>query len=156
MTFDETHSNTASNGDSTHVESSDHKTRMTFTETKLVGSDPSVGAEQTDANLINPWGMSESATSPFWISDNGTGLASIYQVTHSGVTTNPIGPITIAVPADQPPGTTAAPTGVQQLRFRGGLHPEGRISGHLPVRHRGRDDLGLERGSRYAVDHRGG
>jgi uncharacterized protein (TIGR03118 family) len=116
MAFDETHSNKASNGDSINVESSDisrflhHKTRMTFTETKLVGSDSTVGAAQIDPNLINPWGMSESSTSPFWISDNGAGLASIYQVTDSGVTTNPIGPITIAVPPGQTPGT-AAPTG---------------------------------------------
>ncbi|HEX3576666.1 MAG TPA: hypothetical protein VHU42_18865, partial [Rhodopila sp.] len=68
---------------------------MSFTENKLVGSDPSVGAAKTDANLINPWGISESATSPFWISDNGTGLASIYSVTSSGVTTNVIPPVTI-------------------------------------------------------------
>jgi uncharacterized protein (TIGR03118 family) len=117
MAFDETHSNKASNGDSIHVESSDisqflhHKTPMTFTETKLVGSEASVGAAQIDPNLINPWGISESPTSPFWISDNGTGLASIYQVAHSGVTINAIPPITIAPPPDQPPGTTAAPTG---------------------------------------------
>jgi hypothetical protein len=39
--------------------------KSTFTENKLVGSDPSVGAAQTDANLINPWGVSESATGPF-------------------------------------------------------------------------------------------
>lgn len=84
--------------------------RMTFTETKLVGSDPSVGAAQTDPNLINPWGISESPTSPFWISDNGSGLASIYSVTGSGVTTNAFGPITIAVPPGQTPGT-ASPTG---------------------------------------------
>jgi uncharacterized protein (TIGR03118 family) len=83
---------------------------MSFTENKLVGSDPSVGAAQTDANLINPWGISESATSPFWISDNGTGLASIYSVTSSGVTTNVIPPVTIAVPPGQDPGT-ASPTG---------------------------------------------
>jgi uncharacterized protein (TIGR03118 family) len=86
------------------------KTRTTFTETKLVGSDPSVGAAQTDANLINPWGMSESSTSPFWISDNGSGLASIYKVTDSSVMTNFIPPITIAVPPGQTPGT-ASPTG---------------------------------------------
>ena len=35
--------------------------------------------------MINPWGLSESSSSPFWISDNGSGLASIYSVTGSGV-----------------------------------------------------------------------
>jgi uncharacterized protein (TIGR03118 family) len=111
MAFDETDSNKASNGDSIHVESSDisgFPHRMTFTETKLVGSDPTLGAAHIDPNLINPWGMSESTTSPFWISDNGSGLASIYQVTDSGVTPN--FPISIAVPPGQMPGT-ASPTG---------------------------------------------
>ena len=31
---------------------------------------------------MNPWGMSFSATSPFWISDNGSGLATLYAVTN--------------------------------------------------------------------------
>jgi uncharacterized protein (TIGR03118 family) len=32
----------------------------------------------TDSDLINPWGMSFSATSPFWVSDNGTGKSTLY------------------------------------------------------------------------------
>jgi hypothetical protein len=32
----------------------------------------------TDPDLINPWGISFSATSPFWVSDNGTGKATLY------------------------------------------------------------------------------
>jgi uncharacterized protein (TIGR03118 family) len=87
-----------------------HRTHMTFTVTNLVGSDPSVSAVQTDPNLINPWGLAESPTGPFWISDNGTGLTSIYSVGSSGVTVNAIPPITIAVPPGQMPGT-ATPTG---------------------------------------------
>jgi uncharacterized protein (TIGR03118 family) len=35
-----------------------------------------------DTNLVNAWGMSFSSTSPFWISDNGTGLATLYVVTN--------------------------------------------------------------------------
>ena len=62
MAFDETQSNEASNGDSIHVESH-HRTQMTFTDNELVGSDPTVGAAQTDPNLVNPWGISESPTS---------------------------------------------------------------------------------------------
>src|ERR1700687_4525895 len=87
-----------------------HRMQMTFTVNDLVGSDPSVAAEQTDPNLVNPWGLSESPTSPFWISDNGAGLASIYTVTSSGVTVNAIPPVPIAVPPGQTPGT-ASPTG---------------------------------------------
>ncbi len=87
-----------------------HHHTPTFIENKLVGSDASVGAAQTDPDLINPWGVSESPTGPFWISDNGSGLASIYGVTAGGVTTNVIPPVTIAVPPGQDPGT-ASPTG---------------------------------------------
>lgn len=32
----------------------------------------------TDANLVNPWGMSSSPSSPWWVSDNGTGLSTLY------------------------------------------------------------------------------
>ncbi|MGB8769705.1 MAG: TIGR03118 family protein [Candidatus Korobacteraceae bacterium] len=32
----------------------------------------------TDPNLVNPWGMSASSSSPWWVSDNGTGLSTLY------------------------------------------------------------------------------
>jgi len=48
-----------------------------FQETSLV-SDGFVPAATTDPDLINPWGVSFSPTSPFWVSDNGTGLATLY------------------------------------------------------------------------------
>lgn len=53
----------------------------------------------TDPDLINPWGISFSATSPFWISDNGAGKATLYNtagVKQGLVVTMPIGsePIT--------------------------------------------------------------
>ena len=35
-----------------------------------------------DTNLVNSWGMSFSSKSPFWISDNGRGLATLYAVTN--------------------------------------------------------------------------
>jgi uncharacterized protein (TIGR03118 family) len=79
-----------------------------FTQTNLI-SDGFVPAAQTDPNLINPWGVAYSATSPFWISDNGTGLASIDRVTAAGVTLNARAPVTVA-PAS-PGGDPAAPTG---------------------------------------------
>src|SRR5689334_22437482 len=44
-----------------------------YTQTNLV-SDGSVPAAHIADNLINPWGISHSATSPFWISDNGSGV----------------------------------------------------------------------------------
>ena len=41
-------------------------------------SDVAGQADVTDPNLVNPWGISETATSPFWVSDNTTGLATLY------------------------------------------------------------------------------
>jgi uncharacterized protein (TIGR03118 family) len=52
-----------------------------YQETNLVSDIPGV-AQVTDTNLTNAWGMSFSPTSPFWISDNGTGLATLYTVTN--------------------------------------------------------------------------
>lgn len=35
-------------------------------------------ADFTDTNLVNPWGIATSATSPFWLSDDRTGLSTLY------------------------------------------------------------------------------
>jgi len=34
----------------------------------------------TDPKLVNAWGVSSSPTSPFWVSDNGSGIATLYRV----------------------------------------------------------------------------
>jgi uncharacterized protein (TIGR03118 family) len=31
-----------------------------------------------DANLVNPWGLARSATSPWWVADNGNGVSTLY------------------------------------------------------------------------------
>ncbi len=49
----------------------------TYIRSDLV-SDGSVSGTATDPDLINPWGMAASPASPFWVSDNGTGLATLY------------------------------------------------------------------------------
>jgi uncharacterized protein (TIGR03118 family) len=41
-------------------------------------ADQSGVAPNTDPNLINPWGISFSSTGPFWVSDNNSGLSTIY------------------------------------------------------------------------------
>ncbi len=61
-------------------------------------------APQIDANLINPWGLSSSSTGPIWVSDQGTGVATVYNPN-----TNPIKlGLTVTVP---PGGTPSGPTG---------------------------------------------
>src|SRR5712692_2527178 len=79
-----------------------------YQQTNLV-SDIAGVALFTDTNLVNPWGLSHPPTGPWWISDNGTGLSTLYngngrkfQVGGS--------PLVVTIP---PPagGTSAAPTG---------------------------------------------
>src|SRR6266403_1608125 len=36
-------------------------------------------AQHTDPNLVNPWGMAvPSPNGPMWVSDNGTGVSTLY------------------------------------------------------------------------------
>ena len=48
-----------------------------FVQHNLVSDIPGL-ASFTDPDLVNPWGVSFSSKSPFWVSDNGTGLATLY------------------------------------------------------------------------------
>lgn len=48
-----------------------------YIQTNLVSDMPGVAAV-TDPNLVNAWGLSRSSGSPWWISDNGPGLATLY------------------------------------------------------------------------------
>jgi hypothetical protein len=45
--------------------------------TNLASDLPGVAA-QTDPNLVNPWGLAASASSPFWISNNHSGTSTLY------------------------------------------------------------------------------
>src|SRR5216684_4167188 len=45
-------------------------------------SDVAGAAQVHDPDLVNSWGISFSSTSPFWISDNGTGKATLYSGTN--------------------------------------------------------------------------
>src|SRR3982751_2798182 len=48
-----------------------------FLQTNLVSSVPGL-APVTDTNLKNPWGMSFSAASPFWVSNQATNTSTLY------------------------------------------------------------------------------
>ena len=38
-------------------------------------------APTTDASLVNPWGLSRGSNTPWWVSDNATGLSTLYSGT---------------------------------------------------------------------------
>jgi len=48
-----------------------------YAQTNLTSDIPGLAAN-TDPQLQNPWGISFSGTSPFWVSDNGTGVSTLY------------------------------------------------------------------------------
>jgi uncharacterized protein (TIGR03118 family) len=75
-----------------------------YLQTDLVSNIPGL-AVLTDPSLVNPWGASHSPTSPFWISDQGTNLATLYNV--SGGTVTKLGlAVSIPTTASGPQGPT--------------------------------------------------
>jgi uncharacterized protein (TIGR03118 family) len=73
-----------------------------YDQTNLV-SDGSVNAHTIDKNLSNPWGVSFAPGGDFWISDNNTGLSTLYD--GQGATS----PLVVTVPG--PGGAVGAPSG---------------------------------------------
>jgi uncharacterized protein (TIGR03118 family) len=61
-------------------------------------SDGGTTASSTDAALVNGWGLSAGPTTPWWASDNGTSLSTLYSGTGAKV------PLTVSVPGS-PTGT---------------------------------------------------
>src|ERR1035437_5478669 len=75
-----------------------------YTQTNLVSDIPGMAAV-TDPNLVNPWGLSRSSGSPWWISDNGPGLTTLYTGTGSAV------PLVVTIPPADTSSQTGTPTG---------------------------------------------
>jgi uncharacterized protein (TIGR03118 family) len=84
-------------------------------------ADQSGVATNTDPNLVNPWGLSRASGSPWWISDNGTGLSTLYNA--AGVAQSLVVAVPTGDPSQSPSGT---PTGTV---FAGGANfmlPDGK------------------------------
>src|SRR5258708_12321 len=73
-----------------------------FVQLNLSSDIPGMAAN-TDSQLVNPWGISFGPTSPFWVSDNKTGTATLYN--GSGVKQG------LVVNLPKAGGGTLAPTG---------------------------------------------
>jgi uncharacterized protein (TIGR03118 family) len=79
-----------------------------FVQHNLVSDIPGL-ADQTDPNMVNPWGMASSATSPLWISDNHTGTTTVYN--GSGQPFPAANPLVVQIPAPSSGNPPSAPTG---------------------------------------------
>ena len=92
--------------------------KNSFRQTNLESNIPGMAAF-TDPDLRNPWGISASATSPMWVSDNGAGVTTLYRGNGSKV------PLTVIIPAGagSQAGTSGTPTGTvfngNSTEFRG-------------------------------------
>ncbi len=62
-------------------------------------------AQFFDANLVNPWGLTASPTSPFWVSDNGAGVSTLHNT--AGAPQSLV--VSIPAPGD-PLGSGGTPT----------------------------------------------
>jgi len=70
-----------------------------YRQTNLVSDLPGL-AQFTNANRKNPWGLTHGPTTSWWVSDNGTGLSTLYRSNGQAV---PL-VVTIPPPADSPQG----------------------------------------------------
>jgi uncharacterized protein (TIGR03118 family) len=81
-----------------------------YTRTDLV-TNLGVNGTATDSSLVNGWGLTALPGSPWWISDNGTGLSTLYAINNSpqGVSASPQG-LVVTIPSAS--GGQGSPTGV--------------------------------------------
>ena len=81
-----------------------------YTQTNLVADTVGAAAIQ-DPSLVNPWGLSRSNGSPWWVANNGTGTSTLYTGAGAIVPINGNGIVTIPPPKHAPAGTISTPTG---------------------------------------------
>jgi uncharacterized protein (TIGR03118 family) len=76
-----------------------------YLQTNLVSDIPGRAAV-TDPDLVNPWGLAASSTSPWWVANNGTGTSTLYNGLGQKV------PLTVTIPTAIGGTPPSAPTGV--------------------------------------------
>src|SRR6266849_1642714 len=80
-----------------------------YKQTNLVSNLASITTPNPpDPNLKNPWGLTRSSTSPWWVGNNNSGTSTLYL----GATGALLGTFTVPPPNGSPAGTLATPTGV--------------------------------------------
>jgi uncharacterized protein (TIGR03118 family) len=117
-------------------------------------------AQNTDSNLVNPWGMAASPSGTIWVSDNGTGVSTLYNQDGTAV------PLVVQIPRSagntegaNPTGTVFNPTQSFQVTKNGTSAPaififvseDGSISGWNPTLDSTRAIKAVDNGNRGAV-----
>jgi uncharacterized protein (TIGR03118 family) len=97
-----------------------HAQVVDFVQVNLV-SDISGLATITDPQLVNPWGVAHSSTSPFWVSNQGTNTSTLYAVTDkttvSKVNINGNGIVNIPTAGSGPQGPTGQVSNTNTASF---------------------------------------
>ena len=88
---------------------SDSESERGFHQTNLVSNLSTVGAQLVDPSLKNPWGLAAGPTTPVWVADNGTDVATIYPGAVNGSPIVKAG-LAVAVPGGAPTGQVFNPT----------------------------------------------
>ena len=83
-----------------------------YTQTNLVSDLSTEKPVTVDPNLKNPWGLTRSSGSPWWVANNNSGTSTLYDGTGMPVPINaPNNFVTIPPPGFEP-NAQSAPTGV--------------------------------------------
>jgi uncharacterized protein (TIGR03118 family) len=84
-----------------------------YKQTNLVSNLASITTPNPpDPNLKNPWGLTRSSTSPWWVANNNSGTSTLYTGTGALIPINGTGTVTVPPPNGSPAGTLSTPTGV--------------------------------------------
>ncbi len=82
-----------------------------YTRTDLV-TNTGAGSTVQDAHLVNGWGLVSTPSSPFWVSDNGTGLSTLYSISNTAAGTVAASPVGLVVSIPSASGGQGSPTGI--------------------------------------------
>jgi uncharacterized protein (TIGR03118 family) len=81
-----------------------------YTRTDLV-TNSGAGGTVNDPHLVNAWGLVSTGTSPYWVSDNATGLSTLYAISNTnGVVAATTLGLVVTVPSVT--GGQGTPTGI--------------------------------------------
>ena len=119
-------------------------------------------AQHVDPNLVNPWGMAASPSGTIWVSDNGTGVSTLYHQDGTAVS------LVVTIPTAARNRGTGNPTGVVfngttffQVTKNGNSAPglfifvseDGSISGWNPTLDQTNAIIAVDNGTNRGVNH---
>ncbi|WP_019143207.1 TIGR03118 family protein [Noviherbaspirillum massiliense] len=90
-------------------------------------SDGTVAAENTDANLVNAWGVAFNPFGPVWVADNGTGVSTLYD--GDGKKQPSAQPLVVQIPPPASGSGQGTPTGIVFNASTGFVVSQGGASG---------------------------